>query len=212
MSPISEKTSHTWLAAVASGLVTSGLGVAINLATGSNDSVWPWVVVAALTVASIVVAIYSSKASQKRGSSPSNISDTGRGRELVPDTAVTPGKGPLEASVDVTAPHLTDRPPANDDQDVSDAGPLQPVPIADVDKAARTSDSLPVHNLGSRHELIGREDFVRSLRESIRTSKQTLVLFGPAGIGKSAIVTELGYNLPAANDFMRMRHLTMSSS
>ena len=55
---------------------------------------------------------------------------------------------------------------------------------------------MPVHNLGSKHELIGREDFVRSLRESIRNAaKQTLVLFGPAGIGKSAIVTELGYEL-----------------
>jgi hypothetical protein len=40
-----------WLRSLAAALVTSGLGVAINLATDLKDAWWAWTLVAALTIA-----------------------------------------------------------------------------------------------------------------------------------------------------------------
>jgi hypothetical protein len=54
-------------------------------------------------------------------------------------------------------------------------------------------DDGPVHNLGSRHDVIDREADTDSLLTLLVDFGKPLVLFGPPGIGKSAIAIEAGY-------------------
>ncbi|MGW5741283.1 hypothetical protein [Amycolatopsis sp. NPDC003861] len=51
-------SGKTWAWAAAAAVVTSGLGVAINIATDVKDAWWAWAAVAVLTVISAGVSVW----------------------------------------------------------------------------------------------------------------------------------------------------------
>ncbi|MCP3804677.1 hypothetical protein NLX83_35955 [Allokutzneria sp. A3M-2-11 16] len=48
-----------WLAALAVAVVTTGVGIAVNVATDLGSNMWAWIAVAVLTLAAAVVAVWA---------------------------------------------------------------------------------------------------------------------------------------------------------
>jgi hypothetical protein len=60
-------------------------------------------------------------------------------------------------------------------------------------------DESPIHNLGPRHDLIGRTQDIQAALRRLSGLKQPLILVGPPGIGKSSLAIESAYRLLSPN-------------
>jgi hypothetical protein len=56
-----------------------------------------------------------------------------------------------------------------------------------------------VHNLGARHDLLGRSQELQTLLRTLASLKQPLIIVGPPGIGKSSAAIEASYRLVNPN-------------
>ncbi|WP_156051800.1 hypothetical protein [Allokutzneria albata] len=53
-----------WLTALAVAVVTTGVGISVNIATDLGSNMWAWIAVAVLTLAAAVVAAWTMRPAQ----------------------------------------------------------------------------------------------------------------------------------------------------